>query len=185
MEGAAARGAAQKLFEAGGREVLPAAVQQWVRGTVESQACLVTGWEAGRQLVVSTGVAAERGITRVAAQTVAGAGRQILRGVGAAAGAGALIDGGWALLGAARGVRSGSMTRREAVWHVVREAASGAAATAAGTAAAAALVTLTGGVAAPALFVVGAAASLGAKTGLDAWLKGRGKGLVRVEAGAA
>ena len=77
-------------------------------------------------------------------------GDRILRSVGAAAGAGAAIDGGWALVHAVRSVRRGSMTQREAVVHVVREATTGAAATAAGASAAVLLVALTGGVAAPA-----------------------------------
>jgi hypothetical protein len=100
---------------------------------------------------------------------VRAAGRQLLRGVTRAAGAGALIDGGWALVQGIRAVQRGAMTRRQATAHVVREASTGAAATAAGTAAAALVVTLTGGVAAPAVFVVGAAASLGAKMALEAW----------------
>jgi hypothetical protein len=71
------------------------------------------------------------------------------------------------------------MTRREAARYVVREGTTGAVATAAGTAAAATLVALTGGMAAPAVFMVGAAASLGAKAGLDAWLAMRERGQIR------
>jgi hypothetical protein len=40
-------------------------------------------------------------------------------------------------------------------------------------------VILTGGVAGPAVFVAGAAASLGAKAGLDAWLAVRERGEIR------
>ena len=76
------------------------------------------------------------------------------------------MDGGWALVQAVRGVRAGQMTRRDAAMHVAREAGTGAAATAAGTAAAALLVAMTGGIATPAVFVVAAAASIGAKMGL-------------------
>ena len=68
------------------------------------------------------------------------------------------------------------MTQRQAAAYVVREASTGAAATAAGATAAVLLVALTGGVAAPAVFLVGAAASLGAKVGLDQWLGGRDEG---------
>jgi len=168
------RGAAQALFEAGGRHVLPTTVQNAVRSAVESQASRVLMADAGKRLLESGGVAgalAEGGIVRaVAGQTLRGAGRQLLRGVSAAAGAGALIDGGWALASAVRGMRAGNMTGRQATAHVAREAGKGAVATAAGTAAAAVLVALTGGVAAPAVFVVAGAASLGAKMGLDAWL---------------
>jgi hypothetical protein len=162
------RAAAQALFEAGGRRVLPTAVQSAVRGAVERQA-------AG--LLSAVGVA-ERALEGGAARTVAtqgarAAGRQIARGITAAAGAGALVDGGFALAHVVPRVRAGSMTRRHAAMHVAREAGTGAAATAAGTAAAALLVAMTGGVAAPALFVVAAAASVGAKLGLDRWLARR------------
>jgi hypothetical protein len=175
--GVAACGAARTLFEAGGRKVLPAAVQQAVRSAVENEASRLLLADTGKRLLESSGAAAgwvEGSVARaVAAQTVRGAGRQLLRGVTAAAGAGAMVDGGWALVDAARRMHARTMTGREAVAHVAREAGTGAAATAAGTAAAALLVALTGGVVAPAVFVVGAAASLGAKMALDAWLRGR------------
>jgi hypothetical protein len=173
----AARGAAQAIFAAGGRNVLPAAVQEMVRGTVEHETSklLVAG---GKRWIESAGGQALAMVTgttgrSVAAQTVRGAGRQLARGMSTAAGAGALIDGGWALIGAARRVHSGTMTRRQAAGHVAVEAGTGAIATVAGAAAGALLVALTGGIAAPAVFVVGAGASLGAKMGLDAWVRGR------------
>jgi hypothetical protein len=71
------------------------------------------------------------------------------------------------------------MTRTEAAAYVAREATTGAAATAAGTASAALLVALTGGMAAPAVFVVAAATSVGAKAGMDAWIARRGRGSIR------
>ncbi len=181
-KGAAARGAAQVLFEAGGRSVLPAQVQGAVRWAVERQASLAL---AGAGLLESGATTTARTIEGGAGRTVVvlttrAAGRQVLRSVGAAAGAGALLDGGWALFQAARGVRRGSMTRRQAAGHVVREASTGAAATAAGTAAAVLLIALTGGVAAPAVFLVAAATSVGAKAGLDRWLRPRDAGPIRV-----
>lgn len=177
-QGVSAGGAARALFEAGGRHVLPAGVQEAVKSAVESQASRVLAVEAGHRMLQS-GAAAATAIVEgsvaqsVAAQTIRGAARQILRGIAASAGAGALIDGGWALAAAMRHVRGGTMTGREAAGHVAREAATGALATAAGTAAAATLVTLTGGVAAPAVFMVGAVASIGAKMGLQAWVRDR------------
>ncbi|MGH7296208.1 MAG: hypothetical protein ACRELB_14800, partial [Polyangiaceae bacterium] len=108
------------------------------------------------------------------------AGRQIARNLGAAAGVGALVDGGWALVQARKRMKAGSMTQREAAAHVAREAGTGAAATVAGAAAAVLLVSLTGGIAAPALFLVGAATSVGAKMGLDVWLNARAAGAIRV-----
>jgi hypothetical protein len=190
-EAVAARSAAHVLFEAGGRTVLPASLQRALRGAVESEASRVlTGLtgagllESGAASAASTAAtqAAETTAVRVvAAQAVRAAGRQVLRRVGAAAGAGALIDGGWALFHAVGCVKRGAMTRRQAVQHVAREATTGAAATAAGTAAAVLVVALTGGVAAPAVFLVGAATSLGAKAGLDAWLAARSRGAIRAE----
>jgi hypothetical protein len=189
MEGLAARGAAQALFERGGRRVLPAALQQALRSAVESRAARMLGADAGKLLADPGGtfavkVVAQRApaLRAAAGQTLGGAGRSVLRGIGASAWAGALIDGGFALFVATRRVRGGTMSRGEAAGHVAREAASGAAATAAGTAAAALVVVLTGGVAAPALFAVGAAASLGAKLGLEAWHGARVAGAARTEA---
>ena len=167
------------LFEVGGWRVLPPVVQRAARSAVEREASRV---------LAAFGVA-ERALEGGAVRTLAvrgarAAGRQVAVGVAAAAGSGALVDGGWALVQAVRRVRKGSMTRAEAAAHVAREAGTGAAATAAGTAAAALLVTLTGGVAAPALFVTAAAASLGAKAGLDAWLARRRQPLGGLEAPA-
>jgi len=181
--GVGARAAALALFEAGGRRVLPAAVQRAVRGAVESEAArLVMGVGLLEQGASTAGRLLETTAARsVAVQGVRAAGRQLLRGVAASAGAGALVDGGIALVKAVRQVRRGTMTNREAAVHVAREAGTGAAATAAGTAAAALLVTLTGGVAVPAVFVVGAAASLGAKLGLEAWLSHRERGAIRAQ----
>ena len=108
----------------------------------------------------------------LAMQTARAAGRQVLRSVGHRGQApGALLDAeaGRSIHAVGR-VRDGSMTRGEAASLVAREATTGAAATAAGATAAVLLVALTGGVAAPAVFVVGAAASIGAKVTLDRWL---------------
>ena len=161
----AARGAAQVLFEAGGARVLPAPVQRMVRSAIEREAS---------RMLSAVGVAERAlggGATRAAAvQGVRGASRQLLRGVALSAGAGAALDGGWALWQSSRRVRAGTMTTRQAAAYVAREASTGAAATAAGTAAAALLIAMTGGLAAPAVFVVAAMASIGAKAGLDAWL---------------
>lgn len=173
-EALAARSAAHVLFEAGGKKVLPASLQWALRGALEREAARLTGvglLEAG--LTTAVQVAQAGAVRGVAAQVARAAGRQVMRRVGAAAGAGALIDGGWALVQAVGRVNRGVMTRRQAAEYVAREAATGAAATAAGTAAAVLVVALTGGVAAPAVFLLGAATSLGAKAGLDAWLASR------------
>lgn len=174
-EAVAVRGAAEALFQAGGRTVLPEVVQTAVRGAVEREASRVlTGVGLLESGASTTARMLEgRAAQAIATQTARAAGRQLLRGITRAAGAGALIDGGWALVQSIRAVQRGAMTRRQAAGHVALEASTGAAATAAGTAAAALLVTLTGGVAAPAVFVVGAAASLGAKMALDSWVARR------------
>jgi hypothetical protein len=182
--GASLRDAAEALFAAGGRKVLPAAVQRAVRSTVEKEAARVltgsgllrrSASVAGRIVEGTTGPA----VRATALQGARAAGRQILRSVGSAAAGGALIDGGWATVQAVTRVRAGSMSQRDAVVHVAQEAGTGAAATAAGTAAAALLVAMTGGVAAPALFMVAAATTLSAKLGLDALLKMRAAGAIR------
>jgi hypothetical protein len=158
--------AARALFDAGGRRLLHPTVQRAVRGAVEREASRVLSAVGVASRAIETSPA-----PIVAVYGVRAAGRQLLRGVTGAAAAGALLDGGWALYRSIRQVRAGTMTRQQATLNVAREAGAGAAATAAGTAAAALLVTLTGGVATPAVFVVAAAASMGAKAGLDAWMK--------------
>jgi hypothetical protein len=181
--GASLRDAAEALFEAGGRKVLPLAVQRAVRSTVEQEAArLLTAGGLLQQSASAAGRIAEGGAGAVRATALQGAraaGRQILRSVGSAAAAGALVDGGWATVQAVARVRSGSMSQRDAVVHVAQEAGTGAAATAAGAATAALLVAMTGGVAAPAVFMVAAAATLGAKMGLDALLRTRAAGAIR------
>jgi hypothetical protein len=182
-EAVAALAAAQVLFHAGGSKVLPASLQRAVLGAVEREAARVLAvvglLEAGSSVMAQA--AEVTAVRSAAAQAARAAGRQVLRSVGAAAGAGALIDGGFAFIQVVGRVRRGAMTRRQAAGHVAREAATGAAATAAGTAAAVLVVALTGGVGAPTVFLVGAAASAGAKAGLDAWLATRSNGAIRAE----
>jgi hypothetical protein len=178
--------AARALFEAGGRRVLHPTVQRAVRGTVEREASRMLSAVGVASRALESTVGPGR-VPVVALQGARAASRQLVRGVAGAAAAGAFLDGGWALFKSLRQVRAGTMTHRQAAAHVAREAGSGAAATAAGTAAAALLITLTGGVATPAVFVVAAAASMGAKAGLDAWLNSSGSrgGIVVEGAGHA
>jgi hypothetical protein len=190
-QGSLVTGAAQTLYEAGGKAMLPTTVQHALRGAVEGEASrmlagvgLLASGTAATARVMESGAASgvtSGAVRAVATRTAAAAGRQILRGVGVAALGGALVDGGWALAQAIRRVRRGTMNKQQAAIHVATQAGTGAAATAAGAAAAALLVVMTGGVAAPAVFVVGAAASMGAKAGLDAWLRARAKGAIRAQ----
>ena len=62
------------------------------------------------------------------------------------------------------------MDRNEAVKHVAKEATTGAIATGAGVLLGTGLVVLTGGVAAPVAFAVGAIGSIGAKRVLKNWI---------------
>jgi hypothetical protein len=176
---------AQRLYELGGRTLLPAAAQQAVRGALEHEATrmlagagmLFEGASAAKALgagaTEASGALAATTATTIAATTARAAGQQMLRGIGRAAGIGALIDGAWGAAEATYRYKKGTMTGREACVHVAKEAGTGAAATAAGAAAAALVVTMTGGVAIPAVFMVGAVASIGAKVGLMRWLAPR------------
>jgi hypothetical protein len=180
--GASARTAAQVLFNAGGNKVLPVVVQRAVRSTVERQASkLLTGAGLLEHASAAGRLMEGRTARNVVLHGARAAGRQVFRSIGAAAAVGALVDGGWATMQAVKGVRAGSMTQKEAAAHVAREAGTGALATAAGTATAALLVAMTGGIAAPALFAVAAVVSMGAKMGLDEWLKVRAAGAIRAQ----
>lgn len=175
----ALRGAAHTLFEAGGRRVLPEVAQRAVRAAVEQEtgkllagvAMLSEGAAASAKLLPSAAVSTTAKLVGV--QAARAAGMQVLRGMGRAAGVGALIDGAWGAAEAAYRYRKNTMTAGQACAHVAKEASTGAAATVAGAAAATLLVTMTGGLAVPAVFVVGAAASIGTKVGLNAWLASR------------
>lgn len=186
-EAVALRSAAHVLFEAGGRRVLPVAAQAALRSTLEREAkrlmmgvggLLKEGATAAAPAarVAAGGEAAAVATTTaraVIAPTARIAAQQVLRGVGRAAGIGAILDGAWGTVEAIARVRNRTMTPRQAVVHVAKEASTGAAATAAGAAAAAAVVTVTGGLAVPAVFFVGAAASIATKISLMAWIERR------------
>ncbi len=109
-------------------------------------------------------VTAAREVARsVGANAVRVAGKELLKGAGKAAGIGFLFDGAVAGFEAVVAVRNGSSDRASAVKHVAKEATTGAVATGAGVLLGAGLVALTGGVAAPVVFAVGAIGSIGAK----------------------
>jgi hypothetical protein len=176
--GVALRPVAQRLYELGGRAVLPPVAQSAIRGALEAEA---TSLFAGAGLLVEganvmkalPGRLASESSKAVVATTARAAGQQLLRGVGRAAGIGALIDGAWGAAEAGYRYKKGTMTARQAALHVAKEAGTGAAATAAGAAAAALVVTMTGGVAIPAVFMVGAITSIGAKLGLMRFIGSR------------
>ena len=97
-------------------------------------------------------------------QAVRLAGKEVLKGAGKAAGIGFVLDGAIASVEAIVAVRNGSSDKKTAVKHVAKEATTGAIATGAGVLLGAGLVALTGGIAAPVVFAVGALGSIGTKS---------------------
>jgi hypothetical protein len=160
------------LFEAGGKLVLDEASRSALRRAAEKGAESALALAAGPLLGPATLLAkkpigmlagaskAARVAAPLAART---AGKEILKGAGKAAGIGLLIDGAVASVEAAVAVRNGAMDRKSAATYVAKEAATGALATGAGVLLGAGLVAVTGGVAAPVVFAVGALGSIGAK----------------------
>lgn len=101
--------------------------------------------------------------TALAEETAKAAGREVLKGAGKAAGIGFVIDGAIGAYEGISAVRRGEMTRNDAIAHTAKEASTGAVATGVGVLLAAGLVAVTGGVAAPVAFAVGAGGAIGAK----------------------
>lgn len=160
------------LFEAGGKHVLDEGARSLVRSAAEKGAESALAVAAGPLLgpasmlakkpiaMLAQSAKAARAVAPVAART---AGRELLKGAGKAAGIGFVIDGAVAGVEAVVAVRNGSMNQERAVRYVAKEAATGAVATGAGVLLGASLVALTGGVAAPVVFAVGALGSIGTK----------------------
>jgi hypothetical protein len=190
-EAARALSASAALFEAGGRHVLSEGAKRAVREVAERGAsraiAMTTGpiLESAAQLAskpllaMSSKAGAALGVKSAAASGAANAskmvaagvgkqamrmaGTQILKGAGKAAGIGFVLDGAIAGVEAVVAVRNGSTDKRSAAIHVAKEATTGAIATGAGVLLGAGLVALTGGIAAPVVFAVGALGSIGAK----------------------
>jgi len=181
--------AAQALYEAGGKRLLHEGLQAGVQRlctrasletmTVLAPTLLASGVASGvaesvaaavppglRALTVATGAAA--------VQTVRAASAQVLRGALRAGGVGLVIDG---AIGAVSGLwayRRGTMTGKQACMHTVREAGTGAVATATGVALAAGVIALTGTLAAPTVLAIGAGGALASKLGLTRLLRRKG-----------
>lgn len=177
--------ASAALFEAGGKHVLSEGAKRAVRGVAErgaqkaillaTQPVLATATELATKplLAMSAKHAAKSIASKGASKAVAAgvgkhamriAGTEVLKGAGKAAGIGFLIDGAVAGLEAIVAVRNGSTDKASAIKHVAKEATTGAIATGAGVILGAGLVALTGGIAAPVVFAVGALGSIGAKS---------------------
>ena len=183
--GEAARllGTSAMLFEAGGKHVLSATAQKAVRQVAErgaegaillaagpvldSASSLAKGMK-GAKAALSLGAKASKVskgalVLGTSKQAMRVASKEILKGAGKAAGIGFVLDGAVASLEAVVAVRNGSTDKKTAVKYVLKEATTGAVATGAGVLLGATLVALTGGVAAPVVFAVGAIGSIGTK----------------------
>jgi hypothetical protein len=183
--GEAARlvGSSVGIFEAGGKHLLSATTQKAVREVAERGAkgaiLLATGpvlesasglakGMGGAKAALSLGSKAASGAKSVVLGTgkhaMRAASKEILKGAGKAAGIGFVLDGAVASFEAIMAVRNGSSDRKTAVKYVAKEATTGAIATGAGVLLGASLVALTGGIAAPVVFAVGALGSIGTKS---------------------
>jgi hypothetical protein len=176
------------LFEAGGKHVLSASTQKAVREVAQRGAsraiAMATGPVlegaaelAGKPLAaLGTKAGAAMGLKSSVAATatkelakgagkeaIRAAGREVLKGAGKAAGIGFVLDGAVAGFEAVVAVRNGSSDKKTAAKYVAKEATTGAIATGAGVLLGAGLVALTGGIAAPVVFAVGAVGSIGTK----------------------
>ncbi len=160
------------LFEAGGKLLLDEGAKSALRRAAEKGAESALALAAGPLIGPATALAkkpigmlahAGKAARTVAPHAARTAGKEILKGAGKAAGVGLLIDGAVAGVEAAVAVRNGSMDRKGAATYVAKEAATGAVATGAGVLLGAGLVALTGGMAAPVVFAVGALGSIGTK----------------------
>lgn len=181
--GEAARllGTSAHLFEAGGRNILSAGAQKVVREAAERGAKGAILMATAPVLETATGLAKGMNGAKAALQlgskasrgtalalgagkhAMRAASKEILKGAGKAAGIGFVLDGAVASLEAVIAVRNGSSDKKTAVKYVAKEATTGAVATGVGVLLGATLVALTGGVAAPVVFAVGAIGSIGTK----------------------
>jgi len=180
--------ASTTLFEAGGKRLLSEGAKVALRGAVERGAtraiamvsgplfepvaalgakpAVATASAASASAPASIAKAAASGVGKQAARLAA---KEVLKGAGKAAGIGFAIDGAIASVEAVAAVRNGSADVKTAVKHVAKEASTGAIATGAGVLLGAGLVAVTGGLATPVVFVVGAVGAIGTKRLLSSW----------------
>lgn len=168
-------GSATAIFKAGGNRLLSEAAQSTLRTAVEKTAEKAIATATGALLpkdlspmkLIGSGARATSAVVKGGARVAA---REIAKGAGRAAGIGFVLDGAVAGVEGVLAVRAGTMNKNEAVKHVAKEATTGAVATGAGVLLATGLVALTGGIAAPVAFAVGAIGSIGAKRALRRWV---------------
>ena len=169
-------GSATAIFKAGGNKVLSEATQSTLRAAVEKGAekaiasatgALALPAELSPMKLIGSGARATTAVVKGGARVAV---REIAKGAGKAAGIGFVVDGAVATVEGVVAVRAGTMDKNAAVKHVAKEATTGAVATGAGVLLATGLVALTGGVAAPVVFAVGALGSIGTKRVLRRWV---------------
>lgn len=188
--GGAARvlAASATLFEAGGKHVLSDATKSAVRTVAEKSAEKAISMAAGplfepvkalgakpiALLKGNGGGIAKESTRAIGKQAATVAAKEVFKGAGRAAGIGFVIDGAVASIEAVSAVRNGSSDRKTAARYVAVEATTGAIATGAGVLLGAGLVAVTGGMAAPVVFAVGALGSIGTKRLLKKYFSARG-----------
>lgn len=168
-------GSATAIFRAGGNKLLSEAARSTLRSAVEKGAERAIATATGALLpaelspmkLLAGGARATTAVVKGGARVAA---REIAKGAGKAAGIGFVLDGAVATVEGVVAVRAGTMDRNAAVKHVAKEATTGAVATGAGVLLATGLVAITGGVAAPVVFAVGALGSIGVKRVLRRWV---------------
>jgi hypothetical protein len=168
-------GSATAIFKAGGNKLLSETAQSSLRAAVEKGAEKALAAATGSLLpeglsptkLIGSGARATTAVVTGGARVAA---REIAKGAGKAAGIGFVVDGAVATVEGVVAVRAGTMDRNAAVKHVAKEATTGAIATGAGVLLGTGLVVLTGGVAAPVVFAVGAIGSIGTKRALKNWI---------------
>ena len=182
-ESVACKAAAEILFETGGKKILTEASKDMLRSSVvegTEKVLSTVAPELGRKAAGVIGKGGAKTLAKTAGETAVcesgkavaresakAASRTILRSAGRAAGLGAIIDGGFGLAEGVYRYSKGEMDAGEACIHAGKEAGKGAAASVAGVALAAGVVALTGGLAVPLVFSIGAGTSIAAKIGLD------------------
>lgn len=168
-------GSATAIFKAGGNKLLSEGTRSTLRTLAEKSAEKAIATATGPLLppglsplkLIGSGARATSAVVKGSARMAA---REIATGAGKAAGIGFVVDGAVATVEGVLAVRAGEMDRSAAVKHVAKEATTGAVATGAGVLLGAGLVALTGGVAAPVVFAVGAIGSIGTKRALRRWV---------------
>jgi hypothetical protein len=170
--------AAQTLFQEVGQHVLSEGARETIHAAVMEAAgkklthaapelVKLTTRRATAEVLPAAVSSAGKELAQTASrEVIKTAATQVLKGAGRAAGLGLLLDGGLATVEAIYGYSTGRLDGGAACVHVLREAGTGAAASAGGVLLGVGLVALTGGVALPVLATVTVTGSIGLKLSL-------------------